>query len=140
MNPFTAGVYCAAMMATVQTLQDKGHAWSEICNESIIEAVDSLNPYMHAKGVAFMVDNCSYTARLGSRKWAPRFDYHLCQQAYVAVDEKAPLNAEVINAFKNHPVHNALAECAKLRPTVDIAPQAGVGQARTSFRSEAATN
>merc|ERR1712118_77288 len=24
-------------------------------------------------GVAFMVDNCSYTARLGSRKWAPRF-------------------------------------------------------------------
>ena len=24
-----------------------------------------------------MVDNCSYTARLGSRKWAPRFDYIL---------------------------------------------------------------
>ena len=40
--------------------------------QSIIEAVDSLNPYMHARGVAFMVDNCSYTARLGSRKWAPR--------------------------------------------------------------------
>ena len=29
------------------------------------------------------VDNCSYTARLGSRKWAPRFDYNLDQQAYV---------------------------------------------------------
>jgi len=43
--------------------------------------VDSLNPYMHARGVAFMVDNCSYTARLGSRKWAPRFDYILEQQA-----------------------------------------------------------
>lgn len=52
----------------------------QICNESIIEAVDSLNPYMHARGVAFMVDNCSYTARLGSRKWAPRFDYILEQQ------------------------------------------------------------
>lgn len=26
------------------------------------------------------VDNCSYTARLGSRKWAPRFDYILDQQ------------------------------------------------------------
>ena len=50
----------------------QGHPWSEICNESIIEATDSLNPYMHARGVAFMVDNCSYTARLGSRKWAPR--------------------------------------------------------------------
>lgn len=72
LNPFTAGVYVATMMATVEVLREKGHPWSEICNESIIEAVDSLNPYMHARGVAFMVDNCSYTARLGSRKWAPR--------------------------------------------------------------------
>jgi ketol-acid reductoisomerase len=63
-----------------QVLREKGHPYSEICNESIIEAVDSLNPYMHARGVAFMVDNCSYTARLGSRKWAPRFDYILDQQ------------------------------------------------------------
>ena len=85
-NPFTAGVYVANMMATLQTLREKGHQWSEICNESIIEAVDSLNPYMHARGVAFMVDNCSFTARLGTRKWGPRFDYILDQQAYVAVD------------------------------------------------------
>lgn len=65
LNPFTAGVYVANMMATVEVLREKGHPYSEICNESIIEAVDSLNPYMHARGVAFMVDNCSYTARLG---------------------------------------------------------------------------
>jgi hypothetical protein len=32
-NPFTAGVYIAVMMATVQTLQEKGHPFSEICNE-----------------------------------------------------------------------------------------------------------
>lgn len=32
-NPFTAGVYIAVMMATVQTLQEKGHPYSEICNE-----------------------------------------------------------------------------------------------------------
>lgn len=38
------------------------------------------------QGVAFMVDNCSITARLGSRKWAPRFDYILDQLAYTAVD------------------------------------------------------
>jgi hypothetical protein len=29
----TAGVYIATMMATVQTLQEKGHPYSEICNE-----------------------------------------------------------------------------------------------------------
>ncbi len=92
LNPFTAGVYVANMMATIEVLRQKGHPYSEICNESIIEAVDSLNPYMHARGVAFMVDNCSYTARLGARKWAPRFDYILDQQAYVAIDQNAPVD------------------------------------------------
>lgn len=92
LNPFTAGVYIATMMATIETLREKGHPYSEICNESIIEAVDSLNPYMHARGVAFMVDNCSYTARLGARKWAPRFDYIFEQQAYCAIDNKENLS------------------------------------------------
>jgi ketol-acid reductoisomerase len=145
-NPFTAGVYIATMMATVQTLQEKGHPYSEICNESIIEAVDSLNPYMHARGVAFMVDNCSYTARLGSRKWAPRFDYILDQQAYVSVDAGTQANPEVIQAFKSHPVHKALAACAAMRPSVDISvggdndtTGVGAGAARTEFRSVAAT-
>jgi ketol-acid reductoisomerase len=48
----------------------------------VIEAVDSLNPFMNAQGVSFMVDNCSTTARLGSYKWAPRFDYILTQQVW----------------------------------------------------------
>jgi ketol-acid reductoisomerase len=30
-----------------------------------------------------MVDNCSTTACLGSRKWAPRFDYLLTQRAHL---------------------------------------------------------
>ena len=86
-------------------LLSQGHPYSEICNESIIEAVDSLNPYMHARGVAFMVDNCSYTARLGSRKWAPRFDYILDQQAYVALDQNMDLNQEYLQQFLSDPVH-----------------------------------
>lgn len=146
-NPFTAGVYIAVMMATVQTLAEKGHPFSEICNESIIEAVDSLNPYMHARGVAFMVDNCSYTARLGSRKWAPRFDYILEQQAYAAVDNQVPVDSEIISQFKSHPVHRALAMCATMRPPVDIsvggdddATGVGAGAARTEFRSTSASS
>ena len=87
LDPFTAGVYCATMMAQIDVLLEHGHPYSEIANESVIEAVDSLNPYMHARGVAYMVDNCSTTARLGARKWAPRFDYTLTEQAYVAIDE-----------------------------------------------------
>lgn len=81
-NPETAGVYLACMMAQVDVLKDHGHPYSEIANESIIEAVDSLNPYMSHKGVSYMVDNCSTTARLGARKWASRFDYILKQQAF----------------------------------------------------------
>jgi len=120
LNPFTAGVYIATMMAQIDVLIEHGHPYSEVANESVIEAVDSLNPYMHARGVAYMVDNCSTTARLGSRKWAPRFDYILTQQAYVAIDEKAPATAGLVASFKEHEIHDALAECAKLRPSVDI--------------------
>ncbi len=37
LHPFTAGVYVATMMATVDVLKSHGHPYSEICNESIIE-------------------------------------------------------------------------------------------------------
>jgi len=119
-NSMTAGLYCATMMAQIDLLIEKGHCLSEVANESVIEAVDSLNPYMHFKGVAFMVDNCSTTARLGSRKWAPRFDYIIQQQAFVDFDSGKPVNADLIRDFTAHKIHSALAVCATMRPSVDI--------------------
>jgi ketol-acid reductoisomerase len=119
-NPFTAGVYVATMMAQIDVLLEEGHPYSEVVNESVIEAVDSLCPYMHYRGVAFMVDNCSFTAKTGSRKWAPRFDYLLDQLAYTAVDNGAAVNEQLIADFVKHPVHGAVEECCKLRPAVDI--------------------
>lgn len=120
LNPFTAGVYVATMMAQIDVLLEEGHPYSEVVNESVIEAVDSLCPYMHYRGVAFMVDNCSFTAKTGSRKWAPRFDYLLEQLAYTAVDNGKPVDQDLIAAFENHKVHQAVEECCKLRPAVDI--------------------
>jgi ketol-acid reductoisomerase len=108
------------MMAQIDILVAHDHPYSEVANESVIEAVDSLNPYMHARGVAYMVDNCSTTARLGSRKWAPRFDYNLTQEAYVALDNKQPIDDSLVDAFKKHGIHNVIEECAKMRPSVDI--------------------
>jgi ketol-acid reductoisomerase len=119
LNPETAGVYIACMMAQVDLLKDRGHPYSEIANESIIEAVDSLNPYMAFKGVSHMVDNCSTTARLGARKWAPRFDYVLRQQAFVSMD-KAGEEPGDFDRFMTSEIHEVLEACAKLRPTVDI--------------------
>jgi len=122
-DPFTAGVYCATMMAQIDLLLEKGHAVSEVVNESVIEGVDSLNPYMDYKGVAYMVDNCSTTARLGARKWAPRFDYLLSQQAIPALDRLSAPDTALIDAFKTHRIHQAITECATLRPSVDISVQ-----------------
>jgi ketol-acid reductoisomerase len=134
LHPFTAGVYCALMMAQIEVLRKKGHSYSEMVNESVIEAVDSLNPFMHARGVAFMVDNCSTTARLGSRKWAPRFDYILTQQAYTAVDNGVAVNKDVLESFKADPVHQAIAVCAQLRPSVDIAVTEDADYVRAELR------
>ena len=120
LNPFTAGVYVATMMAQIDVLLEEGHPYSEVVNESVIEAVDSLCPYMHYRGIAFMVDNCSFTAKTGSRKWAPRFDYILDQLAYTAVDNGVPVNEDLIKEFETHRVHQAVEECCKLRPAVDI--------------------
>lgn len=119
-NPITAGVYIATMMAQIDLLKEKGHPYSEIANESIIESVDSLNPYMDYKGVAFMVDNCSTTARLGSRKWAPRFDYILTQQAFTKLDDAVQVDEELLDDFLNNNIHQVLAVCSELRPPVDI--------------------
>lgn len=120
LNPFTAGVYIATMMAQIDVLLEAGHPYSEVVNESVIEAVDSLCPYMHYRGIAFMVDNCSFTAKTGSRKWAPRFDYILDQLAYTAIDNGKPVDMDLIADFEKHSVHQAVEECCKLRPAVDI--------------------
>ncbi len=120
LNPTTAGVYCATMMAQIDVLLRAGHPYSEIVNESVIECVDSLNPYMHYKGISYMIDNCSNTARLGARKWAPRFDYILKQQAFTALDGNQPMNWALMDDFKAHPIHNVLAIVGEMRPSVDI--------------------
>jgi ketol-acid reductoisomerase len=120
-HPVTAGVYIATMMAQIDILKEHGHPYSEIANESIIEAVDSLNPYMHAKGVAHMVDNCSTTARLGTRKWGPRFDHILMHESLPDLDDRPITDEELIENFFNSDIHEALAKCAELRPPIDIA-------------------
>ncbi|MFF0264991.1 ketol-acid reductoisomerase [Kribbella sp. NPDC004536] len=114
----TAGLFVATMMAQVDEFAARGHAWSEIVNESVIEAVDSLLPYMHARDVAYMVDNCSRTARLGTRRWGPRFQAAYEQIALPHLDQ--PADAQLIKEFLANPAHEALAAAAELRPSVDI--------------------
>jgi ketol-acid reductoisomerase len=120
-HAFTAGVFIGTMMAQVDVLTEQGHPYTEIANESVIEAVDSLLPYMHARGVSYMVDNCSTTARLGTRKWGPRFEAHLAQIGYPAADAQATDDGARIAAFRAHPIHDILKTLSAMRPAVDIA-------------------
>ena len=120
LNPTTAGIYCATMMAQIDVLLEAGHPYSEIVNESVIECVDSLNPYMHFNGISYMIDNCSNTARLGARKWASRFDYIIKQQAFTALDGNQPLDWKLVENFKTHPIHEVLSVVGEMRPSVDI--------------------
>ncbi|MEA2656100.1 MAG: ketol-acid reductoisomerase [Chloroflexota bacterium] len=118
---FTAGTFAGAMMAQVDILVEHGHPYSEIANESIIEAVDSLLPYMHARGVAYMVDNCSTTARLGTRKWGPRFQAMLEQVTFPATKDRDATPDEMPENFLTHPVHEVLHRLSAMRPAIDIA-------------------
>jgi ketol-acid reductoisomerase len=120
-DPLTAGIFCGAMMAQVDIFEDSCHPWSEIANESIIELVDSLIPYMHARGVAYMIDNCSTTARLGARKWAPRFEAAITQQVFPTLDDGGDHDDKLIKRLDEHPIHDVLDAISRYRPSVDIA-------------------
>jgi len=120
-DPLTAGIFCGAMVAQIDSLRDRNHPWSEIANESVIELVDSLIPYMHARGVAYMIDNCSTTARLGARKWAPRFEAAITQLVFPVLDGAGGYDAARIAGLEHHPIHGVLATIADYRPALDIA-------------------
>lgn len=117
-DPVAAGLFAALMVAQADLLLSKGHAWSEIANESVIEVVDSLIPYMHARGVAHMVDSCSVTARLGARRWGPVFEATFSRGVLPAVGGTA---AGAPGGFVNHPLHGVLRTLSGFRPSVDIA-------------------
>ena len=112
-SAITSPIYIATMMAQIDILIENGHNYSEIANESIIEAIDSLNPYLYQKGISHMIDNCSTTARLGARKWGPRFDYLYSQNL---LNKKKNDTSNYIENFKNHPIHGVLESCNQYRP------------------------
>lgn len=119
LDPETAGAFVATMVAQIDVLRDRGHSWSEIANESVIEAVDSLLPYMHARGIAYMVDSCSTTARLGARRWGPVFEAAYTREAFASIDEGA--TAPTVAPLDAHRIHGVLDALREFRPSVDIA-------------------
>jgi ketol-acid reductoisomerase len=116
---FSAGIYVGGQIAQLHTLLQHGHCVSETGNETSIEAWDSLTPYMHARGVGYMVDNCSITARLGTRRWGPVFQTQLAR----ALSKPTPGEkevTEVMRTFHDGPLHHDLDILMAHRPSVRI--------------------
>lgn len=65
------------------------------------------------------VDNCSVAARLGSRKWAPRFDYAVVQESFPALDAQQSETGPSAS-FENHRIHGVLDTVGQMRPSVAI--------------------
>ncbi|WP_236067391.1 hypothetical protein [Streptomyces brasiliscabiei] len=56
--------------------------------------------------------------RLGARRWGPCFQFAYEQIAYPSAEH--PADRTLLASFGTHPVHEALASAAQLRPSVDI--------------------
>ena len=111
-------MYGATTMAQIDVLLKHGQSYSEVVKESVIEAVDSLCKCLHHKSIAFMVDKYYISTCLGSRVWAPHFDYILeqaaCPQLETANDKA------LFHAYLNHSVQEAVTRCGEMQPSVDI--------------------
>ncbi|KAJ3494799.1 hypothetical protein NLJ89_g10734 [Agrocybe chaxingu] len=61
-------------LAQYQVLRKNGHSPSEAFNETVEEATQSLYPLIGEKGMDYMFNACSTTARRGALDWAPIFE------------------------------------------------------------------
>ncbi len=67
------GALAGVLEAQYNILRKNGHSPSEAFNETVEEFTQSLVPLMAAKGVDWLIANCSTTAQRGALDWAPKF-------------------------------------------------------------------
>ncbi|KAF8656837.1 hypothetical protein AX16_002385 [Volvariella volvacea WC 439] len=68
------GAIQGLFLAQYQVLRKNGHTPSEAFNETVEEATQSLYPLIGQKGMDYMYNACSTTARRGALDWAPIFE------------------------------------------------------------------
>ncbi|KAI3651057.1 hypothetical protein MP228_004538 [Amoeboaphelidium protococcarum] len=67
------GAIQGLFISQYDVLRAKGHTPSEAFNETVEEATQSLYPLIGEKGMDWMYENCSTTARRGALDWWPKF-------------------------------------------------------------------
>ncbi|KAI3640899.1 hypothetical protein MIR68_001777 [Amoeboaphelidium protococcarum] len=79
--------------AQYDVLRAKGHTPSEAFNETVEEATQSLYPLIGEKGMDWMYENCSTTARRGALDWWPKF-YEASKPVFEELYEKVESGEE----------------------------------------------
>ena len=117
-NPITAGIYIGAMKAQADLLLENGHAPTEIGNETILEAINSLNIVMSERGIDALMDGCSETAGMGARDWGPQFSAAVSELIIPRIQTPGYTDAEgeALSDFENGVVHDIFWKTAALRP------------------------
>lgn len=67
------GAIYGLWLAQYEVLRANGHSPLEAFNESVEEALSSLYPLIHERGIDWMYANCSTTAQRGALDWHLRF-------------------------------------------------------------------
>ena len=67
------GAIAGLMESQYNTLREHGHSPSESFNETVEEFTQSLIRLVDEKGMDWMFNNCSETARIGALRWKNRF-------------------------------------------------------------------
>ena len=120
-NPFTAGVYCATMMAQIDILLENGPPVLGD-RQRVGDRVGRLAEPVHARarrrlhGRQLLDHGAPRRAQVGAALRLPAD----AAWPYVAIDEGKAGDAALIAAFKSNLIHDVLAVCAELRPSVDI--------------------
>ena len=117
-DPTTAGIYIGAMKAQADLLLENGHAPTEIGNETIIEAINSLNIVMAESGIDALMDGCSETAAMGARDWGPQFASTVSERVIPRLGQPGFTDDEgiVLTEFEEGVVHDIFHKTAALRP------------------------
>jgi len=68
------GMILGAFKAQYDVLISKGHSKNEAWNETVEEALNSLYTFINKVGPEELINNCSYTARIGCLDWMDKFE------------------------------------------------------------------
>lgn len=129
------GALAGIMEAQYNTLRAHGHSPSEAFNETVEELTQSLIRLVDQKGMDWMYENCSATARRGALDWRGRFrdavvpvfdalydsvvsgeETRIVLEANSAADYKEKLDAE-LTEMRESEMWRAGAAVRSLRPT-----------------------